>query len=172
MKNIQFKIIVNKYKDLIYNHAYYYTANKHDAEDIAQEVFIKLWHNLHNIKLHSVKAWLLKVTRNLCIDYSRQKKPEFINENSKYKNIIDTQSNPENEIINKDLFDNIVLVINQLPDKMRSVVVMRDIQDLKYETIAHTMDLPLNSVKVYLHRGRKLLHKKLSHNFKNDFQWE
>ena len=56
-----------------------------------------------------------------------------------------------------------------LPDRVRSVVVMRDIQGLEYNIIAETMEMPLNSVKGYLHRGRKMLVKHLTEHSKNDF---
>lgn len=176
MKQKQFKKIVNKYKDIIYNQAFYFTRNKEDAEDITQEVFIKLWHHLNNIKLTSLKAWILKVTRNLCVDYSRRKKEHIsisFNNNEQKSSILETlpdeHSSPEKKAINIDLKEHITRVINHLPEKIRTIVIMRDIQDLKYETIAETMELPLNSVKTYLHRGRKILSKNLSTYYKNDF---
>ena len=160
MKRLQFKNIVADNKNLIYNQALYFTANREDAEDITQEVLIKLWHNMDKIKRNSLKAWVLKVTRNLSIDYSRRRKEQPLE--NKNDLLIDLQANPEKEAINADLMEKIMRVINQLPEKMRSIVIMRDIQDLKYRVIAETMKLPLNSVKVYLHRGRKLLLKNLS----------
>ena len=115
---------------------------------------------MDKIKRNSLKAWVLKVTRNLSIDYSRRRKEQPLE--NKNDLLIDLQANPEKEAINADLMEKIMRVINQLPEKMRSIVIMRDIQDLKYRVIAETMKLPLNSVKVYLHRGRKLLLKNLS----------
>ena len=179
MKQQQFKKIVNNNKDLIYNQAFYFSANKEDAEDITQEVLIKLWHNINYIKPASLKAWILKVTHNLCIDYSRKKKEQIITKYSGdtsqsdiFETLVDLQSNPERETINKDLMEKIIHVINQLPEKIKSIVILRDIQDLKYELIAETVELPLNSVKVYLHRGRKILIKNLKRYFKHDFQSE
>lgn len=179
MKQTQFKKIVNDYKDLIYNQAYYFTSHKDDAEDITQEVLIKLWHHQRNIKRVSLKTWLLKVTRNLCIDYSRKRKELFLNEihndtskSTFIESLVDPKLNPEEEIISRDLMENITHVINELPEKIRSIVIMRDIQDLTYDIISKTMGLPLNSVKVYIHRGRKLLLKNLLEYSNNDFQQE
>ena len=166
MKQQQFKKIANSYKNLIYNQAFYSTANKEDAEDITQEVLLKLWHNVDNINRNSIKAWILKVTRNLCIDYSRKKREQSLDKLSDEAQqstvFIDPQSNPEIEAINADLMEKIICVIDQLPEKMRTIMIMRDIQDVKYKVIAETMELPLNSVKAYLHRGRKFLLKSLS----------
>ncbi len=182
MKKIRYKKAVIDYKDIIYNQAFYFTGNKEDAEDITQEVLLRLWHHFNNIKRTSLKAWIMKVTRNLCIDYSRRKKEVFlmaVNDNDRestiWENLPDERSNPENEVINIDLKEHIAKTIKRLPEKIGNIVIMRDIQDLKYEQIAEVMELPLNSVKVYLHRGRKLLLKNLSHyykNYKSDFNLE
>ena len=114
------------------------------------------------------------MTRNLCIDYSRRKKVQYFDENE-YQNsisdtIIDDEANPEKQLIKDDLKENIERAINLLPEKIRSIIIMREIQDLKYELIAETTGLPLNSVKVYIHRGRRLLFKNLKQYSKNDFQ--
>ena len=178
MRQTKFKKIVNVHKDLIYSQAYYFTGNKEDAEDISQEVLIKLWHHFKGLKKNAVKAWLLTVTRNLCIDYNRKKREILLDdskdesENIVWETLADPQSNPEKEAINSDLLENITRIINKLPEKMRSIVIMRDIQDLQYSLIAEIMDLPLNSVKVNLHRGRKLLSEKLMKNYKHDLLGE
>jgi len=86
--------------------------------------------------------------------------------------LADQASNPEQEAIKSDLMEHITRAVNDLPEKLRSVIIMRDIQDSKYELIAETMDLPLNTVKVYLHRGRKLLMNNLIRYSKHDFQPE
>ncbi len=179
MKKLQYKKTVNNFKDIIYNQAYYFTGNKEDAEDITQEVLIRLWHNLSNINHASLKAWICKVTRNLCIDFSRRKKESITsiyNNNDEQISIVeileDEHSNPEKETINIDLKEHIIKMINCLPEKIRSILIMRDIQDFKYKHIAETMELPLNSVKAYIHQGRKLLSRNLSRHYKNDFNLE
>lgn len=164
MKKTKFKIYVSQYKDLIYSQAYYFTKSTEDAQDITQDVLIKLWHHLDNVPRKKAKAWLLRVTKNLCIDYSRRKREllasamvvnsdgdEFQYEQEHYG------LNPEQEAINLDLKERIMNAIFNLPDKVRNVVIMREIQDLKYDDIATALEMPINSVKVYLFRGRKLL---------------
>jgi len=175
MRHYQFKNIVLRHKDLIYNQAFYFTSNCEDAEDITQEVFIKLWHHFDKVKRNSVKAWLLKVTRNLCIDYSRKNHEQSLSElydndttTSVIDNLMDFSANPEQEIITKDLSEKIMFTINLLPEKIRNILILRDIQDLKYDTIAEIMDLPLNSIKVYLHRGRKYLLENLPKSLKEE----
>lgn len=168
MKKTHFKKTALKYKDLVYSQAYYFINNREDAEDITQEVMMKLWRQIENIERSYVKAWLLRVTRNLCIDYSRRRRDYSLDDQNmesdgvQIAELIDPQANPEKEAINRDSLENVLKILNQLPEKMRNIVIMRDIQDLTYNLIAEAMDLPINSVKVYLHRGRKYLMKKYS----------
>jgi RNA polymerase sigma-70 factor (ECF subfamily) len=114
----------------------------------------------------------LKVTRNLCIDHSRQKREVAFSTLTNSSNTerleldqIEAGLNPEEETINIDAKDRILNAIQKLPPKIKDVIIMREIHDLKYEDIASSMDLPMNSVKVYLHRGRKLLFEYLKPYF-------
>lgn len=164
MKKKLFKKNVAQYKDLIYSQAFYFTGNSDDAADITQEVLLKLWNHLERIEQKAMKSWLLKVTRNLCIDYSRKKREvaaSFVapnsDENESLLDRLDDGLDPEQNAINLDLKDKIELAIQKLPLKIRDVVIMREIHDFKYEDIATAMEMPVNSVKVYLHRGRKML---------------
>ena len=129
---------------------------------------MKLWRHIIKIDGSFVKAWLLRVTRNLCIDYGRRRKEHSLEEQSALSDriavseLIDPHANPEADAIHKDSLENVLKLVNQLPEKMRSIVIMRDIHDLTYNLIAEAMDMPVNSVKVYLHRGRKQLMQKYS----------
>jgi len=168
MKKTLFKKNVAQFKDLIYSQAYYFTGNSEDAADITQEVLLKLWNYLERIQQNAVKSWLLKVTRNQCIDYSRRKRElavSFVAHNSEENeyplNRMDEGLNPEQNAINQDLKDKISFAIHKLPPKIKNVIILREIHDLKYEDIASSMEIPTNSVKAYLHRGRKLLFKYL-----------
>ena len=172
MKKTQFKKLVARYKDLIYSHAYYFTGNNDDAADITQEVLLKLWHHLDKIAPGAMKSWLLKVTRNLCIDFNRQKRAIAFstmtdNTNSDKFELeqIEAGVNPEQEAINIDVKDRILKAIQKLPPKIKDVIIMREIHDLKYEDIASSLNMPMNSIKVYLHRGRKLLFEYLKPYF-------
>lgn len=162
MNRNAFKKILLKHKDVIYNHAYYFSGNREDAEDITQDAFIKLWKHRKRVKNDSVIPWLLKVTRNLCIDYQRKRRETSIIDVCCEDTLFDRDPGPEQCVVDKDALANVMRVIDQLPEVLKSILIMRDIQDFKYSDIAVAMDMPLNSVKVYLHRGRKLLMKKLN----------
>ena len=174
MKKAKFKIYVSRYKDLIYSQAYYFNKNAEDARDITQDVLIKLWHNLDHVPRKSAKAWLVRVTKNLCIDHRRKKREITASaicanagENEILFDGVDDCLNPEQQAINLDSKNQIITAIQKLPDKIKNVIIMREIQDLKYEDIAAALEMPINSVKVYLHRGRKLLFEQLKPYYQN-----
>ena len=80
MHTIKYKKYVSEYKNLVYSHALYSTGNREDAADITQEVLIRLWNNMENIKTQTVKSWLITVTRNFCIDMNRKKHEQYFSE--------------------------------------------------------------------------------------------
>jgi len=167
-KQKQFNRIINKYRDRIYNQALFFTANRADAADISQEVLIKLWLNYSEIKQSTLTSWLIAVTRNLCIDYSRKKKEiQFASKKGSdgglpiYSDRPDTAANPEESAINNDLKKRIQDALQEIPEVFRNILILREIQQHRYRDIARAMDLPMSSIKVYLHRARKQLREKL-----------
>ena len=141
--------------------------NKMDAEDVTQEVLIKIWENLGKFNMSSAKAWIMKTTHNLCIDFLRKR--NRINGNEilfKYddeENLFDNIA-PDNY---EDNFPDVLTTeiikgaIESLPEKLRSVFVLYQLEGLRYREIAETLEIPVNSVKVYLLRARKELQKQL-----------
>jgi RNA polymerase sigma factor (sigma-70 family) len=168
MNSSRFEKIVSEHKDRIYSHALYFLRDRRDAEDVTQEVLIRAWQNLESIRQRTTKAWLMRVTHNLCIDYARQRKASGNVIRSDDISILEkrtasslSESNPEHVVENAERLQQILSALQKLPDTIRSVVMLREIQDMKYEDISHTLDIPLNTVKVYIHRGRKELQSSL-----------
>ena len=164
MNTAKFKKLVLEYKNIVYSQALYSTGNRHDAADITQDVLIKLWNNIDEIKLHSVKSWLLKVTRNCCIDLGRKKKERYFselndgNEEDPVSRILSSdETGPEQSLDKAETRKRIIDAITGLPEKIRTALILRYIQDEAYDVIAETVGCPVNSIKVYLHRGRKML---------------
>lgn len=164
MKTERFKSLVNQYKNMIYNQAYYFMGNPDDAADITQEVLIKMWKNLERLTQGSIKSWLLTVTRNQCIDFFRKKKdvvlPEAQNidtDGDVFLNQTDKQNNPEQELMVLDRKHQLETALQQLSPQTRTIMIMREIQQLSYAEIADAMNSPINTVKVNIHRGRKKL---------------
>ncbi len=138
-----------------------------DAEDITQEVMIRVWQNIDNFKFTSAKVWIIKTTHNLCIDLIRKRKvlvnsqveiDEQFEED--YKDI-NPANNPEYKLELNALSGKIKEAIQNLPENLRRIFVLYEINGLKYKEIADMLGLPLNSVKVYLLRARKRLQEEL-----------
>ena len=167
MKSIKFNLLIKNYKKDIYNFSYYMVRNKMDAEDITQEVMIRIWQNIDNFKFTSAKVWIIKTTHNLCIDLLRKRKllvnsQVEINEDfeDNFKDI-NPANNPAYKMELNVLSEKIKEAIQRLPDNLRSIFVLYEINGLKYKEIADMLELPLNSVKVYLLRARKRLQEDL-----------
>jgi len=178
MRKSKFEHIMNQYKDRIYTQAFYFTGCDQDAEDITQEVFIRLWQHADKIDRSHIYAWLCRVNKNLCIDFSRKKREVSISgtnqddDRMSYEELIqDSSPNPEQTLIHKDLYDKVIERLEKLPGKIRMIVIMRDIQDCSYEFIAKSLSIPMNTVKSYLHRGRKMLARDIQ-NLKEEYQSE
>jgi len=139
--------------------------NRMDAEDITQEVFIKLWNNFEKINLKKAKAWMLSSTHNLCIDYLRKRKKQMNGSIEINKNTTPADesflSDPEINYRRNILKNKINKSIKKLPDNLKSVFVLYEIEGFKYKEISRTLNVPINSVKVYLLRARKKLQEDL-----------
>ena len=141
--------------------------NKMDADDVTQEVMIRIWKNMDKFNMLAAKTWIMKTTNNLCIDYLRKRAAALGRELEIDEIFEDTYSenkNSDNPYLTthfKMIGSKIKEAIQRLPENMRSVFVLYEIQGFKYNEIAKTLGIPLNSVKVYLLRARKKLQEEL-----------
>ena len=139
--------------------------NRMDADDITQEVLIKIWNNIGRFNIKAARSWIMKTTHNLCIDYLRKKQNSLkkeINIDDKM-NISTTGTLADTEVkVRREFLKNKIREgINNLPQNLKSVFVLYELQGFKYHEISDTLDMPLNSVKVYLMRARKKLQEDL-----------
>ncbi len=140
--------------------------NRMDADDITQEVLIRIWKNLGNFKILSAKSWIMKTTHNLCIDFIRknkkdsEKNPLSIDDINNYIDI-KNEFNPTRIVENKLTDEKIKMAIKKLQENQKSVFVLYELQQMKYKEISKILDIPINSVKVYLMRARKNLQNEL-----------
>lgn len=140
--------------------------NRMDADDITQEVLIKIWKNINQFNILAAKTWIMKTTHNLCIDYLRRRKSELNKNPYSVDDVSEFIENKENEnpmlkTENKFAEQKIKKAIKNLSDNQKSVFVLYEIQGLKYKEISKTLDMPINSVKVTLMRARKELQTNL-----------
>jgi len=172
IQKIRFKGFVTAYKDFIFNYAYYFTGTREDAEDVTQEVLLKIWQNMDRLQKGMTKSWVSTVTRNLCIDWARRRgaRPDMTASGEPEElERIPLRSCGEHGVDRNELRGHIEEAISRLPETLRSVIILREIEDLKYEEISDALNIPLNSVKSYIHRGRRMLREELSPLYKDEF---
>lgn len=173
--NDAYSLLVEKYKNLVYQLALRMTRNYHDSEDIAQEAFLKAYRSLHQYNpQYSFSCWLYKITLNIIKD--RMRKKDFIIQFSDQQEdneqigdpIIGSNDilsvNPEDWQIQQEYKNNLQSAINSLPLLHKEIIVLRHMQNLSYHEIARILNIPLNSVKVRLHRARTQLKNSLEKN--------
>ncbi len=165
LESIKYEMLIKQHKDQIYSYALYMLKNRMDADDITQEVFIKIWNNIDNFNIKAAKSWILKTTHNLCIDYLRKNqkisKREVDSEGKMNLSGTGTLSDTEVKVRKSFLKNKIKEGVENLPENLKSVFVLYELQGFKYQEISETLSLPLNSVKVYLMRARKKLQEEL-----------
>ncbi|MEW6103994.1 MAG: RNA polymerase sigma factor [bacterium] len=149
-----FARIVNRYKNRVYNIAYNYFYDYDEANDCAQEAFVKVYKSLSSYKLGTnFKAWLFRITHNLCIDRIRKKKKE-----------IRLEDNPEIIPYSEDDPDiklSLEEAVGKLSPEYRAIIGLRYQEDLSYEEISKVMNIPIGTVKTWLFRAKGALKKNL-----------
>lgn len=163
--------IVNLYQHKLYQVCFRMLGNKQEAEDIAQEAFIRAYINLHSYDQNrKFSTWLYRIGTNLCIDRIRKKKPDFYLDAEvagtegldMYSQIASNEKLPEEAVEQMELQDRIQYEISRLSDKYRSVIVLKYIEELSLQEISEILDMPLGTVKTRIHRGREALRKQLT----------
>ncbi|AGK51939.1 MAG: polymerase sigma factor SigW [Bacillus sp. (in: firmicutes)] len=162
--------IVEIYKDKVFHLCFRMLGNRHEAEDIAQEAFIRAYVNISsfNIKL-KFSTWLYRIATNLCIDRLRKKKPDYYLDAevsgteglTMYSQIPADTALPEEELETLEVQDQIQKEISKLPDKYRAVIILKYIEELSLNEISEILELPLGTVKTRIHRGREALRHQL-----------
>lgn len=148
------------YKDKFYRFALRLTGNVNDAEDIMQELAIKIWKRGEEFNnIDNKEAWCMSVTRNMAIDKIRHNKIRQHDNIDTAFRLSDNKIGPDKEMESVDMMGKIKSLINSMPENYKSVIQLREIEEMTYKEIADIMDIDLHKVKVYIFRARKLLQK-------------
>ena len=155
---------VSDHEDYVYRFARSMLKDDATAQDVTQEVLVKLWEHQDDLDEDGLGAWLTCVTRNACIDKlrARQRRRKTVQvDTDGVGRAEDPGRTPDRHAETEDLRDHVLNALDRVDNPYRRVVALRELQGLKYKEIAETLDMPLNTVKVYLHRGRKKLQAQL-----------
>jgi RNA polymerase sigma-70 factor, ECF subfamily len=158
----------------VFNIAYKFVG-KHDlAEDLTQDVFLKLYKSLDTFdRRANFQTWLISVSRNLCIDHYRsvRKERETVNRDVNPDDLapVSTTASPYAKIEQRDRVALLRQAMAALPETLRTAVLMRDIQELSYQEIADRLRLPEGTVKSRINRGRTELARQIRKLRGDDF---
>lgn len=157
----EFQTHIMPFKNKLFRFAMSIVGNAAEAEDVVQEVLIKMWQDRTKIKaINSVEAWGMKLTKNLSIDKLRSKHRRTDQLETSY-HLSSRDAGPDKAAELKDTVTRVRKLVLQLPPKQRQVLQLRDIEGMSYDEISNITGLPLNQVKVNLFRARKQIRAKL-----------
>ena len=157
--------VVRDHSARVYRLAYRLTGNRHDAEDLTQEVFVRVFRSLSSYQPGTFEGWLHRITTNLFLDQVRRKQRirfDALAEDAGDR-LPSTDIGPERAYEHRNLDDDVQTALDALPPDFRAVVVLCDIEGLSYEEIAATLGVKLGTVRSRIHRGRAQLRAALAH---------
>lgn len=171
-----FAELVRRFERPVFSLVYRLVRHREIAEDLAQEAFVKVYQNLDRFdSKYKVSSWLFKIAHNHTIDHLRRRRLNTLSiEGSPYADhaegeersrltLASEDETPEAELESRELGDAIEQAIGRLRPQYRTAVILRHIEGRAYEEIADAMDLPLGTVKTYLHRARAELQEVLGY---------
>ena len=157
-----FASLVTRYQRQVYNLAYRMLGSPEDAEDAAQEVFLRAYTALPSFELgRKFSSWLLSIASNHCIDILRRRRYAWMSLDDVSFRLVSPVEEPASAVLRQEQAGQVQHLLQRLPEKYRLVVILRYWYDLAYEEIAATTGLSLNTVKTRLHRARLMLAKAL-----------
>jgi RNA polymerase sigma-70 factor, ECF subfamily len=168
----QFKAIYDEHKNLVYNLALSYVQNSADAQDIAQEVFVKVYQNLHRYDpaTASLKTWIYRITINQSLDFLKTQKTQkrfgflvniFRPESNEPLPELKNFHHPGVAMEDMESLQNLFRHINSLPDNQRTVVILLKIEDRTQKEVAEIMNISPKAVESIFQRAKLSLRKKL-----------
>jgi len=174
--NEAFKMLIEQYKDKVFNTALGFVQNTGDAEDITQEVFIEIFESIKGFKGNSkLSTWIYRITVTKSLDFIRAKKRK------KRFGVITSLFGEKNEIVhdpsdfihpgiiaeNRELSSVLFKALNKLPENQKIAYTFNKIENLSYSEICDVMNISLSSVESLMHRAKKNLRKILEQYYRN-----
>jgi len=167
-----FELLVRKYKMAVFNTIYSIIGNAQEADDIAQEVFLKVYTKVGSFKgKSSFSTWLYRVTVNRCVDELRKRNNKIISYETEFDEeeklrlrdiLAGKEGNITEGLIKEELEVIVQKAMNSLPEKDRVILTLKEIEGLSYNEISKIMKISLDKVKIWLFRARQKLKEKLA----------
>ncbi|MEO1496377.1 MAG: RNA polymerase sigma factor [Planctomycetota bacterium] len=159
--------LIEQHRRRVYTLAYYTLGSHADAEDATQLTLVRLWRHADRIDPGKAEGWLVRTTRNVCVDLIRQRgrSRETTGSEANQTAIEAAASHdapPQAHAEAVETRGEIERALAQMPEPHRSLLILREVQGMTYQAIAEALDMPLTSVRVYLHRARRKLAAQLA----------
>ena len=172
--------IVQRYHRRIYNICYRFAGSADDAQDLTQEVFIKMYRTLssYDVERGAFMTWVTTITRNLLVDHFRKSKQDRITDSldatpSEHEDsmplveqIQDKSLPPDSRVQSRETGETVHRALQKLSPDLREAVILRDLQDLDYREIATVLKVPEGTVKSRINRGRAELARLLQRTYR------
>jgi len=155
-------MVVRQHHPRVYNFAYRYNGRFDEAEDLTQEIFLKIYRTLHSYKpeLGAFETWMMRVSRNCVIDHYRKLKTERRQTDSlegEHEQVAETGNrfaNPAEALDQRELSERVHAALLRLSGDLREVLILRDLEGFAYEEIVEIVRVPIGTVKSRINRGR------------------
>jgi RNA polymerase sigma factor (sigma-70 family) len=157
--------VVTAHSARVYRLAYRLTGNRHDAEDLTQDVFVRVFRSLSSYTPGAFEGWLHRITTNLFLDQVRRRQRIRFDglPDDAADRIAGREATPPEAYDASHFDDDVQHALDALLPEFRAAVVLADIEGLTYEEIAQVLDIKLGTVRSRIHRGRSQLRKSLAH---------
>jgi RNA polymerase sigma-70 factor (ECF subfamily) len=166
MQQQEFLNIISPFKDKVFRIAKRLLVSSEEAEDATQEVLIRLWNKKDGLnKYNSVEALAVTMTKNYCLDQLKSKRAG--NLKLVHSNYSDREAGIDKQVEDKDSWNWVEKIMNDLPKQQRLIVQMRDVEEYEFSEIARALEMNETAVRVALSRARKTIKEKLveKHNY-------
>lgn len=161
-----FEELLSAYRRPVYGICLRMVRNEADAEDLAQEVFVRTFNVLDRYNpAYPFSSWLYRIASNLCIDFIRARRKGHVSldeplpggDGDMQRQFPSDRSDPARELETKEMMDVLEEALAALPEHYRIIVILRHQEHLSYEEIADNLDIPLGTVKARIHRARNMI---------------
>ena len=150
--------LISAYQRRIFNFIRGMVRNNEDAEDLTQEVFVKVFFNIRSLKnATSFKGWLFRIAYNLTLDYIRKKRPQVVDTEEHIRESYIDANNPKQELNRDHLRAHVKRCLDLMPEQQRNILVLCDLEGLSYQEISESLNIPFGTVQSRIFYARKKL---------------
>ena len=173
-----FRMLVDRHKRMVFNVAWRMLRNREDAEDAAQEAFLRAFRSMRTFRGQAkFSSWLVQIAVNICLSFvesvhAKQTFVELLEEaDGTDSYFIDGEMNPEDIVARKDFGERIRALVGTLPPRYLAVITLYYLEERSYQEVAEILEIPLGTVKTHLHRAKECLRKSIMEHYHREELW-